>query len=373
MTSRERLLTTLRGEIPDRVPVSCYELVGYDTHNFCNIEPSYRALMDTIREKTDCLCMWDPGSNGSGYACSAYAPPETETVTKLPDGTLTETRVEAGGRVLTSRRRVIDGVYTTWTVEPLCKDTDDVDAIMSIPFEPLRYDTGDVARIQGELGDHGLLMPSLGDPAYLAMSMMEFGESMVWVMTETEHFERTVKELHRRVMVNLENMLKTTPGDIYRICGPEYMCPPYLPPAYFEKFELPYLADMVSLIHSYGRMVRVHCHGRIGQVIDMIVDTGCDGTDPCEETPDGDTTLEELKARVGGKITLFGSMQLKTLEGCTPEEVRSETARMMRAGKEGGRFVIMPTASPINVPLKASTEENYRVYIDTALSMADYD
>ena len=49
--------------MPDRAPVSCYELVGFDTHNFCNYEPSYQPLMDTIREKTDCICMWNPGSN----------------------------------------------------------------------------------------------------------------------------------------------------------------------------------------------------------------------------------------------------------------------------------------------------------------------
>ena len=372
MTSRKRLLTTLRGEIPDRVPVSCYELVGYDSSNFCNIEPSYHELMEYIREKTDCVCMWNPGSD-ERYACSAFSPPVTRTVTPTKDGRLTETRVEAGGRTLTGRSQVIDGLYATWQVEHLCKTPEDMDALLSIPFEPVTFRTDDVARIQGELGDHGILMPSLADAAYIAMSHMEFGESLVWVMTDTEHFQAVVDELHRRVMINLENMLKSTPGDIYRICGPEYLCPPYLPPKYFERFELPYLSDMVDLIHRYGRMVRVHCHGRIGQVIDMIVKTGCDATDPCEETPDGDTTLEELKARVGGQITLFGSMQLKALERCTPAEVKTETARMMRAGKEGGRFVIMPTASPINVPLSPQTEENYRVYIDTALEMARYD
>lgn len=371
MTSRERLLCTLGGGIPDRVPVSCYELVGYDTHNFCNREPSYRRLMDAIREKTDCVCMWDPASNEI-LASSAYDPRMEVSVAPMKDGRETKTVLRASGRTLTRRTRVIDGIYTTWETEPLCKDADDVDAVLSLPYEPVSYGTDDIQRIRGEVGDHGIVMTSLGDPAYLAMSLMEFGESMVWAMTETDRFEAAVKELHRRGMENLRRLLEAAPVDMYRICGPEYMCPPYLPPEYFRRFMLPYLGEMTDLIHSFGALVRIHCHGKIARVIDMIADTGCDATDPCEEIPDGDTTLEELKARVGKRLTLFGSMQLKLLENGSTEEVIRETRRMMRTGKPGGRFVLMPTAAPINVPLSKKTEGNYLCYIDTALEEAGY-
>lgn len=54
-------------------------------------------------------------------------------------------------------------------------------------------------------------------------------------------------------------------------------------------------------------------------------------------------TLEELKARIGSKLCLFGSMQLKTLENGSVDEVIRQTRRMMLAGKPGGRFVLMPT------------------------------
>lgn len=371
MTSRERLLAVLEGRIPDRVPVCCYELVGYDSHNFCNKEPSYRLLMDYIREKTDCIAMWNPASDAK-IACTAYDP-HFETIREsFPGGYTEKTVVKIGGRTLQKQIRRFDNVYTTWTTEPLCKDSEDVEAIMSLPFVPYTFSTNDVGRIQSELGDKGLLMPGLSDPAYVAMALMEFGESMVWVMTETEFFADVVKELHRRNMINLERMLQTTPADMYRICGPEYMCPPYLPPKYFERFMLPYLSDMTAMIHRYGRKARIHCHGKVGKVIDMIAETGCDATDPCEEAPDGDTTLAELKARVGDRLALFGPMQLKLLESGTREDVVRETRRMMTEGKPGGRFVLMPTAAPINVPLSPQTEENYRAFIDTALSMAEY-
>lgn len=371
MTSRERLLCVLRGEIPDRVPVSCYELVGYDSYAYCNREPSYHDLMDYIREKTDCICMWNPGSN-QGLGLTSV-PGDWESSTEyLKDGHITTSKVHIGGKTLTTRNRIINGIYTSWNLEPLCKSLDDIDTVLSIPYREVTFDNSDSARILGELGDHGILMPSLSDPAYIAMSQMEFGESMIAVMQETDHFEEITKEFHRRNMQNLKNMMETTSGDIYRICGPEYITPPYLPPKYFERFMLPYLSDMVSLIHSYGRMVRIHCHGKIGKVIDMIAETGCDGTDPCEETPDGDITLSELKRRVGDRLCLFGSMQLKLLEKGCREDVVRETKRMMLEGKPGGRYVMMPAAGPIDVPLKHQTIENYHAYIDTALEYGSY-
>ena len=57
MTSRERLMAVIKHQIPDRVPVSTYELVGWNRSRWENNQSSYGPLMDHIREKTDCLYM----------------------------------------------------------------------------------------------------------------------------------------------------------------------------------------------------------------------------------------------------------------------------------------------------------------------------
>lgn len=371
MTSRQRLMAVLSGTIPDRVPISAYELVGYDTKNFCNQEPSYRSLMDYIREKTDCVCMWNPASNGKLCASAYDAPMHSET-TPLPDGRQTRRTLTIGGRTLTSTSRWIDNIHTTWNVEHWCKDLEDVDALMSLPYVPVDFDASDYARVSQEVGERGILMASLSDPAYLAMLLMEFGEATIWAMTETEHFAKVVETLHDRNMQNLERQLNAVTVDLYRICGPEYMTPPYLPRPYFERFMVPYLKEMTALIHSHGAKVRLHSHGRIGTLLDLYEDIGVDATDPCEAPPDGDIELAEVKRRIGGGITLFGNLQLKLLEGGTEEAVRAEVRRAMEAGKPGGRFVIMPTAAPINVPLAEKTEALYRAFIDEALALGPY-
>jgi hypothetical protein len=357
--------------MPDRVPVSCYELVGYDTHNFCNKEPSYHALMEYIRERTDCIAMWDPRSN-LGYASSAEQVRTERIERKLPDGHETQHIIHIGGRTLSHTSRYINNVYTTWTTESWCKDLDDVDAMLSIPYVPPTYDTSDFARIKAEVGDRGIIMPSLADPAFSAMSLMEFSDSLVWALNEPEHFAKAVEVFHKRGMENLSRMLDACVCDMYRICGPEYMTPPLLPGHCFRRFMTPYLTEMTELIHSKGSLVRLHCHNKIGTVMDEFVKIGVDGTDPCEGPPDGDIELSGVKQAIGDRITLFGNMQLKLLEEGSPDDVRAKTRRIMEAGKPGGRFVIMPTAAPINVPLSLKTQENYIAYIDQALAMAAY-
>jgi uroporphyrinogen decarboxylase len=201
---------------------------------------------------------------------------------------------------------------------------------------------------------------------------MEFGEYTVWAMTETEHFAGTVAAMHERCMENLRRMLDVNVVDLYRICGPEYATPPYLPPDSFNRFVVPYVSEMVDLVHSKGAKARLHCHGKIGQVLDMILETGSDGIDPCEAPPDGDITLSEVKKRVGTRMSVFGNLELKLLERGTEEDVEEAVKECMRAAKEGGGYVIMPTAGPINTPLAKKTEDNYLQFIDAALKYGRY-
>lgn len=372
MTSRERLLRAIKLQPTDRVPISTYELVGYNSHAFENRETSYKRLMDTIREKTDCLAMWNPSTNHV-VAQSAY-PAKIDSRTERGENyTDTFLTLHTPKGELTCGYRWYDNVYTTWTFEKWCKSIDDIDKFMSIPYEPLTFDDSDFSRIQTEVGDNGLIMASVGDFCdHCFISLMEFGEATVWAMTETDHFARVAEEMHRRTMINLENMLKVRTVDFYRICGPEVMTPPYMPPMFFKRFVLPYVKEMTDMIHSYGGLVRLHCHGKIDKVLDDIIATGADATDPCEAPPDGDITLDELKKRTQGKIALFGNLQLKMLEQASAREVRETVIQNMEAAKEGGGYVIMPTAAPINVPLSPKTEENYHVFIDTALEYGKY-
>ncbi len=378
-TSRRRLLTALAGGTPDRVPINTYELAGRNSRDWYNNQPSYAGLMDLVRSHTDCITNWNPRSMTDQYTCherflcSDYPVPIESSTETTAQFERTTRIVHTPKGPLRSVTQTAPNVYTTWQVEHWCKHVADVDKALSVPYQPADYDSSDLGRVRAELGEHGLIMASVGDPAYLAAELMSFQDCLLWAFEETAHFARTVEILAERVLENLRRQLDCCVVDLYRIVGPEFFTPPYLPPAMFRRFVLPHVTEMTRLIHSRGAKVRVHCHGKIGRVLDMLIDTGCDGIDPCEPPPDGDMELAEVKGRCQPHgVSVWGNMELKLLEHGTPDQVRSEARKILEQAKAGGGFVLMPTAAPINVPLAPETEANYRAFIEAGLEYGAY-
>ncbi|MBN1443431.1 MAG: hypothetical protein JXA90_12040 [Planctomycetes bacterium] len=378
-TGRRRLLAALACKPTDRVPINTYELAGRDSRDWYNLQPSYRSLMETIRLHTDCITNWNPQTTGDSYLsterflCSDHPVEIDAHVEDRGARTRTTCIVHTPAGDLQSVTESDARVHTTWVVEHFCKSLEDVDRALSVPYEPPVYDASDHPRVLAELGDHGIVMASLADPAYVAADLMSFEDFLVWAHRETEHFARVVEIVAERVMENLRRQLERCTVDLYRICGPEYMTPPYLPPEMFRRFMVPHVRRMTEIIHEAGSKVRLHCHGKIARVLDLFFETGCDATDPCEPPPDGDIELDEVKRRCGPRgVSVWGNVELKLLERGTPNEVRAEVLRVLRQAKEGGGFVLMPTASPIHLPLSSRIEENYRAFIETGLEFGDY-
>ncbi len=69
---------------------------------------------------------------------------------------------------------------------------------------------------------------------------------------------------------------------------------------------------------------------------------------------------------------MWGNIELKLLEQGTSAQVRAEVRKIMDQAKDGGGFVLIPTAGPINVPLSPKTEANYKAFIDAGLEFGRY-
>lgn len=371
MTARERLMCVLNGELPDRVPVSTYELCGYNSLSFENQDPTYGELMQLIRSYSDAIAMWEPASDET--ICLTAAPIDCTTEESEEDGVrICRRRLRTERGELTNTTKTTPGIYTVWQTEHWCKTSEDVDAMLSIPYVPLTWSDRDFPRISAEVGENGILMSTVPDAFCTAMELMSLSDALIWAMTEPEHFAAAIRELHRRTMENLHRMLECCPVELYRIVGSEYCTPPYLPPELYQQLLLPCIREMVEEIHAYGKKTRIHSHGNIRQVLEFMLQTGADALDPCEPPPDGDITLAEIKEQTQGKMTLFGNLELHVLERGTADDVREAVRTAMQQGKPGGRFVLMPTASPINTPLSPVTLSNYRVFLETAREMGEY-
>lgn len=406
MNRRNRLMATLRGEAVDRPAVCFYELNGLDQNpdnpdpfNIFN-DPSWRPLIDLTREKSDRIVMRD--------VPFLHAPPDPveerttrETWIDAGGSRFTRTTIRAardnapGGRVLTSLVRRDRDVLTDWTVEHLLKDVDDFDAWIDLPApEPvdpnaqitgedaratrkstggdaratLRPDTAAVLDAEAVLGDSGIVLLDTPDPLCVVASLFAMADYTIVAMTEPERMHRALEKVSGWLLPRVEAIARALPGRLWRIYGPEYASPPYLPPALFEEYVVQYVTPMVEAIHRTGGFARIHSHGRLREILPFIAATGCDALDPIEPPPQGDVELREVRRDYGDRWALFGNLEIADIENLPTREFAMRVETALREGTSGsGRgFVLMPSACPYGRKLSTLAMRNYEEMIRIA-------
>lgn len=367
MNRRARLLASLRGAAVDRPPFSFYEINGLDEHpedaDPFNIysDPSWRPLIELARERTDRIVM-----RGVAYASVTPDPIEqaARRETEVRDGSRhTTRRIAVGGRTLTSRTRRDPDVNTVWTEEHLLKNADDLRAFLTLP-EPVSggvVDPGPVIAAEAALGDSGIVMIDTPDPLCLAASLFDLAEYTVLALTEPALFHALLERFATTLWARTAAVSQALPGRLWRIFGPEYASPPYLPPRLFREYVCRYVTPMIDSIHRHGGYARIHCHGRLAAILDDIAAMGADALDPIEPPPQGDVELAEVRARHGRQMVLFGNLEASDIENLPTARFADKVQRALDEGTAGtGRgFVLMPSACPYGRRLSTLALRNY--------------
>lgn len=372
MKRRERLMATLSGVPVDRPPVSFYEINGLDedpeNNDPFNIftHSSWRPLIELAREKTDRIVM-----RGVSYASANPDPLEaisTEESIVRDRTRMTTRKVQAGNRILTTRTRRDMDINTVWTEEHLLKNVDDLQAFIKIPpsLSEEKIDTTAVIRAETELGDTGIVMIDTPDPLCLAASLFDMAEYTVVAMTEPTLFHNLLEYFASTLLPKTQAVAKALPGRLWRIYGPEYASPPYLPPQLFREYVCRYVTPMIEAVHRYGGYVRIHSHGNLKLILDDIASMGADGLDPIEPPPQGDVSLEYVRQRHGKNMVLFGNLEISDIENLSTARFSETVKHAIDEGTSGiGRgFVLMPSACPYGRVLSSLALKNYEKMIE---------
>lgn len=375
MTRRERLTATLRGEPVDRPPVCFYELDGIgqnpDDDDPFNVftDPSWRPLLELTAERTDCIHLSGPPFNT--WPPSPLADlTTTETWTDDDGSHNTKTTIRAGGRTLTSQTRRHPDIWTVWTTEHLLKDVDDFRAWLELP-EPEPPSDVNIAPFlerEGLMGDRGIVAIDIGDPICSVAPLFDLGTFTVIALTEPALFHRALERAARTIQPQVDAIAEALPGRLWRICGPEYASPPYLPPRLFEEYVTRYDRPMIGAIQKHGGFARVHCHGRLDGILDLILATGCKGLDPIEPPTQGDISLADVRRRVPDDFILFGNIEASDIENLPADEftVKVETALHDGPNSNGTAFVLMPSSCPYGRAITPLTLRNYTTMVEQA-------
>jgi hypothetical protein len=385
MTSRERLMATLRGEPVDRPAVNFYEMGGFridpsdpDEFNVYN-DPSWQPLLQLAEEKTDLIRMRSPVRPRSHEVGIPPVDPDADSThheffkveNYAEDGCrFTRVTVNIGGRTLTSRTRRSPDVDTVWTLEPLLKNTDDLETYLQLPDEVFAEELNIAGLVEEDqkLRGRGIIMVDTEDPVCAAASLFSMEDFTIVAWTEQKLFHRLLEKMSRHIHARTEKTAKEFPGHLWRIYGPEYVTEPYLPPHLFEEYVVRYTGPMVEAIQEHGGFARIHCHGRIRAVLDYIVGMGADAIDPVEPPPQGDMELAYVRREYGKNLVLFGNIELADIENMEPVEFEKTVAKSLEDGThgEGKGFVLMPSSAPNGRKITPRAMANYETMIRLA-------
>ena len=374
-------MATLRGEPVDRPPVNFYEISGLkmdpkdpDPYNIYN-NPSWQPLLQLSEEHTDIILMRSPVRQQSHEAWDTTSGSkktmrdEFFTTEQYEENNcrMTRTVLKIAGRTMTSLTRRERDVDTLWTVEHLLKSEDDLKAFLQLPDEVFteKVDINSLIADEKELGNKGILMVDTEDPICAAATLFSMENFTIIALTKQKLFHKLLEKCARYIYARTKKVAKEFPGRLWRIYGPEFASEPYLPPQLFDEYVVHYTGPMVKMIQKYGGYARVHCHGRMKNILNYVLKMGADAIDPIEPPPNGDVDLDFVRKEYGKYLVLFGNIEISDVENIEPEKFKGIVQKSLEDGTlgQGKGFVLMPTACPISRKISENIMKNYEIMV----------
>ena len=142
---------------------------------------------------------------------------------------------------------------------------------------------------------------------------------------------------------------------------------PLISPAHFEEFVNPYNKRLVERAHEKGLKVVRHSDGNLWKLLDILLETGYDGLNPLESH--AGMHLKEVKAYCGDRICLLGNIDcIELLPNGSAEEVDAAVKQAIEDAGEGGGLIICssnslhPGVNPENCIAMFEATKRYGLY-----------
>ncbi|PKN69935.1 MAG: hypothetical protein CVU54_07855 [Deltaproteobacteria bacterium HGW-Deltaproteobacteria-12] len=138
-------------------------------------------------------------------------------------------------------------------------------------------------------------------------------------------------------------------------------------PKHFREFVNPYNRKLVARAHELGLKVVRHSDGNLWSIMDVLIDSGYDGINPLE--PQAGMDLQKVKEAYGDKICLLGNIDCKELLcSGTPDQVDAAVKHAIAAAAKGGGYILCdsnslhPGVNPENCIAMFEATKKYGLY-----------
>ncbi len=377
MTSRERLIKVIKGEIPDHVPVAP------DTSNMIPARLTGKPFWDLYlyqdppiwKAYLDCVKYFGFDSLMDGYVAISF-----DDLNEI-DHDWEEVIVQRDHDKIVTQKHKSSSINMQWaeTVTVYYRDNPPTHGVrpheIGLPLIPDKFEAIEGRRVwpQGEellkmvkqeMGDHGLVGVWCGRSSLLSneQTIYDFYDHPEKYYEKTASLiEYYTKRFHRLMALEDKPDFICTGGSGSLI---------FQTPTIFKALALPIIKQVTSLCKEYGIPSHIHSCGPEKELIRMVYEeTDLTIIDPLEIPPMGDCVLKELKALYGHKLVLKGNLHTTDIlwKGSVADVVNASKKAMDDAA-EGGRF-ILSTGDQCG---RDTPDENIFAMIETAKTYGKY-
>lgn len=380
MTSRERLLSVLGGEIPDRVPVSFFVQEEFLSWYYLSREKIRR-----LEEAVDCARELDfdimvrskdfeiphfMKKSFTNWELNRYERVEGDNLylvfeINTPLGMLKQ--VEVGPHI----NRGGSGIHRA-TCEYLIKDERDFEIFCK--YMP-KLDNETICEMESftrhameYLGDTGIFVPWGWSGVYNQASVYRNNQDLMMDPYINPEFYSAYMEKITVLEIEYNSVLANFLPDCIGIQG-NIANSDMVGKEFFDTYILPYEKRLVEAINSNGVFTVYHNCGKAKVLQKSYVDMGLTAWETLACEPQGDNSLGESKKNVGDKLVLIGNLdQVNFLKVAKTIEIEKKVAEIIYTGKPGGRYIFagsdfLERDTPIeNIVTAIETVKKYGCY-----------
>lgn len=390
MTSRERLLRTIHGEVTDRVPVTLFiqdhghfihqlhpeidpldyeqltfKVIDYQRSLGCDV--FVRMIFDLYHPLGICLGGVDDGQETNTWKISTEITEEGNnlvrySVIRTPEGELSQ---------IFTRTALNKGTYVYCCTKKPISSERELDIAMT--YEPrMSAAYGEmvkkkICRIKDYLGDDGILGTWVsGGPFNNASMLIDHTRLYMLFLSEPEFFDKLMQFTIGRTLDYTKAFIDAG-ADVMLVGG--NVPGGFLGAEVYEQYILPYEKRYIEFIQGQGCPAVYHNCGEIMSLVASYKKLRAQVVEPFSPYPLGDADLRKAVDIVRGDYVVIGGVdQVNVLQKGTQEQVRRATMETMEAGKRNGPFIIQSADF-----LEYDTPEgNVEEFVQTALAHAAY-
>ena len=340
MTERERLLSVLKGQKPDKMPWYADLSYLYNSMEIRGIlEDKYKGEVGYLNFYKDLgagICFYAP------FVWKSHLDKKiTYSESKTKEFHVCEYFTPIGN--LRSVQKYSPSTYSWAYQEHFVKDINDLRVMVYI-FENTRYSENyrEFNRIDELWSGHGIatgIAPISVAPLQKRLARWAGVEKTVELyMDEPEEFEESMCRIQ-----DAENEV----FDI--LCGSsavyvefaENLSSEITGKTFFEKYNMPYYKKRIEQLHKVGKYVGIHIDGILGTCLPLLEPCGFDVAEAVTPFPVGDIKLEDIRETAGASIVIWGGLPGALFSpSYTDEYFRSHLEKVLDVFKDDTRFVM---------------------------------